>query len=302
MRFGIFTSMGNQTWPGVLELWKHAEATKWDVACVTDHFMPDGEATRVPYTESWTTLAGIAASVPRIRIGPLVTGNTYRHPAVLAKMAATVDHMSGGRLVLGLGAGWQENEHEAYGIPFYTMRERLERLDEACQVMKSLWTQDRSNFKGRYYTLSDAPLQPKAVQKPHPELMIGGGGEKVTLRIAAKFADEWNVWGDVATLRKKMAILDGYCAEIGRPPRAIQRSAVALLFLTDDRALVEKMRSRPIGRPTIIGNADEVREIVRAYREAGVDELIVPDFTLGPRDQKLATLDKFIREVATPNR
>jgi alkanesulfonate monooxygenase SsuD/methylene tetrahydromethanopterin reductase-like flavin-dependent oxidoreductase (luciferase family) len=181
------------------------------------------------------------------------------------------------------------------------VKERLERLAEACELIKGLFANETTTFRGKHYTLENAVLEPKPVQKPLP-LLIGGGGEKVTLRIAAKFADEWNVWGDVATLRKKMAILDGYCAEIDRSPRAIQRSAVALLFLTDDRALVEKMRSRPMPRPAIIGNADEVREIVRAYREAGVDELIVPDFTLGPRDQKLATLDRFIREVAAPNR
>jgi alkanesulfonate monooxygenase SsuD/methylene tetrahydromethanopterin reductase-like flavin-dependent oxidoreductase (luciferase family) len=212
-------------------------------------------------------------------------------------MAATVDQVSGGRLVLGLGAGWQENEHRQYGIPFYTVKERLQRLAEACELIKSLYANETTTFRGVHYQLENAVLEPKPVQKPLP-LLIGGGGEKVTLRIAARFADEWNVWGDVETLKRKMGILDQYCVEAGRSPRAIQRSAVALLFLTDDRAFVEKMRSRPIGRPTIVGNADEVREIVRAYRDAGVDELIVPDFTLGPREQKLATLDRFMREVA----
>jgi F420-dependent oxidoreductase-like protein len=203
MRFGMFTSMGNQTWPAVLELWKHAEATKWDVACVTDHFMPNTKEREGAMLEGWSTLTALSTLVPRIQVGTIVLGNTYRHPAVVAKMAAQVDIISGGRLLLGLGAGWQENEHEAYGIPFYTMRERLERLDEACQVMKSLWTENRSTFKGRYYTLSDAPLQPKAVQKPHPELMIGGGGEKVTLLTVARYADHWNVWGGPKVLAHK---------------------------------------------------------------------------------------------------
>jgi F420-dependent oxidoreductase-like protein len=287
-----------QSFADVLEIARHAESTGWDGLWYADHFMPDGDATQVPYPESWTTLAALAATVPRIRIGPLVTGNTYRHPAVLAKMAATVDHVSGGRLVLGLGAGWQENEHRQYGIPFYTVKERLARLAEACELIKSLFANDTTTFAGKYYQLTDAVLVPKPVQNPLP-LLIGGGGEKVTLRITAKFADEWNVWGDVETLKRKMAILDRYCAELGRPPRAIQRSAVALLFLTDDRAQIEKLRSRPAARPMIVGNADEVREIVRAYRDAGVDELIVPDFTLGPRAQKLATLDLFMNEVAS---
>ena len=185
---------------------------------MTDHFMPNTKEREGAMLEGWSTLTALAALVPRMQVGTIVLGNTYRHPAVVAKMAAQVDIISGGRLLLGLGAGWQENEHEAYGIPFYTMRERLERLDEACQVMKSLWTEDRSTFKGRYYTLSDAPLQPKAVQKPHPELMIGGGGEKVTLRTVARHADHWNVWGGPKVLAHKGRILDEHCGSVGRDP------------------------------------------------------------------------------------
>src|SRR2546422_3646535 len=133
MRFGVFTSMGAQTWPAVLDLWRHLEATGWDIACVTDHFMPNTKERDGAMLESWSTLSALAALVPRMRVGTIVLGNTYRHPAVVAKMAAQVDIISGGRLLLGLGSGWQQNEHEAYGIPFYTMRERLERLDEACE-------------------------------------------------------------------------------------------------------------------------------------------------------------------------
>lgn len=300
MRFSVWPNP-SQKFADVLEIARHAEATGWDGLWYADHFMPDAEDTSAPWPESWTTLAAVSAAVPRIRIGPLVTGNTYRHPAVLAKMAATVDHISGGRVVLGMGAGWQENEHQQYGIPFYTIAERLARLGEACQVIKALYTQEKASFDGKYYQLADASLEPKPVQSPLP-LLIGGGGEKVTLRITAQFADEWNVWGDVDTLKHKMEVLDGHCRDVGRDPAAIERSAVALLFLSDDAEFVKKMRSRAIGRPTIVGNADEVREIVAAYKEAGVDELIVPDFTLGPRDQKLATLDRFIEEVAAPLR
>jgi len=269
VRFSVWP-LPTQSFADVLEIARHAEATGWDGLWYADHFMPDGEATREPYSEAWTTLSALAASVPRIRIGPLVTGNTYRHPAVLAKMAATVDHLSGGRLVLGLGAGWQENEHRQYGIPFYTVKERLERLAEACELIKGLFANETTTFRGKHYQLENAVLEPKPVQKPLP-LMIGGGGEKVTLRIAARFADEWNVWGDVERLKHKMAILDGYCAELGRPPRAIQRSAVALLYLTDDRALVEKLRSRPAVRPMIAGNADEVRELQAILVKRGFD-------------------------------
>src|SRR2546430_983049 len=157
MRFGIFTGMGNTTWDTVLDLWRHAAAGGWDAACVTDHFMPNTPDRVGDTMECWTTLAALAAVVPKMRLGTIVSGNSYRHPAVLAKMAAQVDLISGGRLICGLGAAWQQNEHEAYGIPFYTVAERLARLDEACQVLKALWTQDKSTFKGRYYQLGDAP-------------------------------------------------------------------------------------------------------------------------------------------------
>lgn len=291
-------------WPGpaqpydeVLALAQHVEQSGWDGLWFADHFMPDGDKVDVPWAESWTTLAALAQGVPRLRLGTLVTGNTYRHPAVLAKMAATLDHISGGRAVLGLGAGWQENEHAAYHIPFYTLGERLARLDEACQVIKGLFANKRTSFEGTYYQLTEAPLVPKPVQNPLP-LLIGGGGEKVTLKITARWADEWNVWGDVATLQHKMKILDGHCADVGRDPAAIQRSAVALLFLSDDAAFIENVKKGAVGRPIIAGNPDEVRETIRAYAAAGVDELIVPDFNLGKRDQKLAVLDRFISEVA----
>jgi F420-dependent oxidoreductase-like protein len=299
MRFSVWPNP-SQSFEEVLQIAKHAESTGWDGLWYADHFMPDGDDTTAPWPEAWTTLAAVAASVPRIRLGTLVTGNTYRHPAVLAKMAATVDHISQGRVVLGLGAGWQENEHRQYGVPFYTTGERLARLDEACQVIKRLFREESASFDGKFYQLDGASLEPKPLgQLP---LLIGGGGEKVTLRITARWADEWNVWGDVEKLRQKMAILDRHCDTEGRDPAAIQRSAVALLFLSDDAAFVEKMRNRDIGRPTIVGNADEVREIVQAYRDAGVDELIVPDFTLGAMQQKLDTLDQFIEKVAGPLR
>jgi alkanesulfonate monooxygenase SsuD/methylene tetrahydromethanopterin reductase-like flavin-dependent oxidoreductase (luciferase family) len=165
MRFGVFTSMGAQTWAGVLELWQHLEATGWDIACVTDHFMPNTKEREGAMLESWSSLSALAALVPRMRVGTIVLGNTYRHPAVVAKMAAQVDIISGGRLLLGLGAGWQENEHAAYGIPFYTVRERLDRLDEACHVIRSLWTQRRS-VSGPLLQLADARSIPSRCRRP----------------------------------------------------------------------------------------------------------------------------------------
>ena len=167
MRFGLFTSMGAQTWSGVLDLWRHIERTGWDIACVTDHFLPNTKEREGAMLESWSTLSALAALVPRMRVGTIVLGNTYRHPAVVAKMAAQVDIVSGGRLLLGLGAGWQENEHQAYGIPFYTLRERLERLDEACQVMRSLWTQRRATSRG---ATTSCPTRPSIPSPSRPRI------------------------------------------------------------------------------------------------------------------------------------
>jgi F420-dependent oxidoreductase-like protein len=283
------------TWETLVDLCRHAEATGWDGIWFSDHFMPDTPDRRGPMSEAWTSIAALAASVPRVRIGTLVTCNTYRHPAVLAKMAANVDMISSGRMVLGLGAGWHETEHTAYGIPFYTVSGRLRRLEEACQVITSLLANDRTTFNGRYYQLEDAPLEPKPIQNPVP-LLIGGGGEQMTMRIAATYANEWNVWGTPATLRHKMAILDQHCRDVGRDPKAIKRSALGLLLITDDKEAAE--RARNSGHAAYAGTIDEVRAIVQEFADIGLDELIIPGFNLGTPKQTMQTMDRFIHEVA----
>lgn len=293
MRFSIWPSPASP-WTETLATVRHAEATGWDGTWYADHFMPNAADNSGPTSECWTTLAALAVAVPRIRIGPLVTGNTYRHPAVLAKMAANVQEISGGRLVLGLGAGWQENEHAAYGIEFSTVGGRLGRLEEACAAIKGLLESERTNLAGRYYTLTDAPLAPKP-PAPIP-LLIGGGGEKRTLRIAARYADEWNVWGTPALLRQKQEVLDQHCERLGRDPKAIQRSCQAMLTITDDEELVKRISAG--GRPVIAGNVARVREIIAEYRDAGLNEIIIPDWNLGPRERRFATMDQFINEVA----
>lgn len=306
MRFGVFQGLTATTWEGVRELWRHVEDTGWDAACVTDHFMPNTPDKVGDAMECWTTLAALAAVTPRMRVGTIVAGNTYRHPAVLAKMAAQVDIISGGRLICGLGAAWQQNEHEAYGIPFYTVGERLGRLDEACRVLKALWTGPKTTFEGRYYRLADAPLSPKPVQQPHPELMIGGGGEKVTLRIVARHADHWNAWGGPETLARKGRILDGYCAAIGRDPKAITRSANMPLAITEDPAEIERLKTvfmRRMDRTAeaaadtlLAGPPSALREKLARMREAGVDQVWIPTMFL-PKDAR-PLLDRFMREVA----
>lgn len=280
-----------------LALARHAEQSGWDGIWYADHFMPNADDTSAPWPEAWTTLSALGASVPRLRIGTLVSGNTYRHPAVLAKMAATLDHITGGRVVLGLGSGWQENEHRQYGLDFYSVNERLDRLDEACQVIKALFSQHAADFNGTHYQLTAASLEPKPVQTPLP-LLIGGGGEKVTLKITAKYADEWNVWGDPEILRHKMAILDQHCADVARDPGDIQRSAVALVFMSEDKGFIERMKNTETPMPKIVGSPAEIKDIVAQYQAAGVNELIVPDFTLGDSQQKRATMDQFIQGVA----
>lgn len=285
-------------WPDTSHRWEdlhasavHAAATGWEGVWVYDHFMPTSGAG--PVLECWTALAALAATVPSVRLGSLVSGNTYRHPAVLAKMASTLDHVSGGRAVLGLGAGWQENEHRAYGIDFFDVPGRLARLDEACAAIRHLLTDERASFEGRYYTLSDAPLDPKPVQ-PHLPLLVGGGGEKVTLRIAARWADEWNVWGPPDALAAKGAVLDRHCEAIGRDPAEIARSAQVVVDLGGQPF------SEPV--PTIRGSAQQLQDAMAAYADAGVSEFILPDWNLGTGNALHDAMDRFLSEVAAPFR
>jgi len=287
-----------QTWHELLTAAEHAERTGWDGVWVADHFMPEGERSSSPRLEAWTTLAGIAARVDRLRIGVLVTGNTYRHPAVLANMAATVDHISNGRLVLGLGAGWQANEHDAYGLELPAISERLARLDEACQVIRLLHSEERSNFDGRFYRLVEAPCEPKPIQRPLP-LLVGGGGEKVSMRIAARYADEWNCWGLPDPIAHKSELLGRHCVEIGRDPASIERSAQALVLMSDDEEHVMRWRANRLPMPHIVGSPAQVADVMGRYSEIGLDEFIVLDRTLG-RDasERRDKMDQFLDEVA----
>ena len=297
MKFSAYPGAANP-WGDLLNLALHLEETRWDGIWLSDHFMPNVKDPLGPYNEAWTTLAALAARVPRVRIGVLVSGNTYRHPAVLAKMAAQVDIISGGRLVLGLGAAWQENEHAAYGIPFHTVGERLRRLEEACQVIRGLFDNEKTTFWGRYYQLKDAPLSPKPLQRPRLPLLIGGGGEQITLRIAAQYADEWNVKGTPEELKHKIAVLERHCVDVGRDPSEIRRSAYATPVLSDNAAVLEQQR--PIPRPPAIsGNVDQLRRIVRQYIEVGVDELVISPLDLGNAQREREDYDRFMQGVAS---
>lgn len=228
LSFGIKTAPQLTTYEDMLEIWQAADAEPTlEHAWLFDHFMPitGPENISGPCLEGWTVLAAFAAVTRRIRLGLMVTGNTYRHPAVLANIGATVDVISNGRLDFGIGAGWNVTEHESYGIPLYEPGERIRRMGEACEIIKRMWTEQAPTFEGRYYQIKDAYCEPKPVQKPYPPFVIGGSGEKLTLRMVAKYADIWNaVSGTPEEFTHKSKILDEHCAAIGRNPAEIVRS------------------------------------------------------------------------------
>ncbi len=226
LNFGFKTAPQFTTYDDILRVWMEADTVpSLEHAWAFDHFIPLGPDPTGPQLEGWTLLGALAAKTERLRLGLMVTGNIYRHPAVLAKIGATVDQISHGRLDFGIGAGWNELECNMYGIPLYKPGERIRRLGEACEVVKLLWTETVANFDGKYYQLKDARCEPKPVQKPYPPFVIGGSGEQLTLRIVAKYAAVWNfVGGDIDTFRHKNEVLKQHCAGIGRDPSTIQRS------------------------------------------------------------------------------
>ena len=301
MRFSHWIGNGH-TWEETLRSGLRVEETGWDGLWFADHFMPNGKDTSGPAHEVWSVLSAFGLATERVRLGPLVCGNTYRNPAILMKQAVTADHIADGRMILGIGSGWQENEHLAYGIPYGTFTDRFEMLEEALQIIRQLRSDAYTNFDGGHYQMVEAPLSPKpAGALP---ILIGGGGEKKTLRMVAQYAEEWNVWATPEVMAHKIGVLDDHCDRLGRDPAEIQRSAVALLFLCQDEAESAKMRENPIPRPCLVGTAAELQEQLAAFAEMGVDEVIVPDFNLRgssspPIDE---TLDQFLEEAAAPFR
>ena len=235
IRVGIKLSPQLCTVDQLRAVWRLADDAGFDHVWIFDHFNPiGGNPLEGDIHEGWTLLGAMAEATSRVRVGNMVTGNTYRHPGVLAKMATTVDHLSGGRLEFGLGAGWAEVEHTMLGLEFPGVGERLRRLEEACQVVKKLWTEERSDFEGRYYRLTGALASPKPLQKPHPPIWIGGGGERKTLRIVAQHADVWNMaGGSVEDGRHKVEVLKRHCEDVGRDPAEI-RLSVQLRLAPDD--------------------------------------------------------------------
>lgn len=256
LRFGIKTAPQHTTYQAMLDVWKEADATPvFEHAWLFDHFAPIQGELDGPCFEGWTLLAAYAAQTSRIRVGLMVTGNTYRHPAVLANTAATVDVISGGRLDFGIGAGWNEYEHNSMGIPLYTPGERLRRFREACEICKRLFTQHTTDFDGRYYQLKEARCEPKPIQKPYPPFVIGGGGEQLTLKIVAEYADIWNyAGGPVDTFKHKVDVLRQHCETVGRNFDEIELSTQLVVNYN---------------------NLDETIELTQQFVDAGVTHIVL---------------------------
>ncbi|MFA5891980.1 MAG: LLM class F420-dependent oxidoreductase [Actinomycetota bacterium] len=230
--------------------WRAADELGFHAVWNYDHFYGLGttpEAQRQDTLEGWTTLAAMASVVKRARVGCMVTGVTYRHPAVLAKMAVAVDHISGGRLEFGMGAAWHEPEHLGYGIDFPAAGTRIAMLDEALEVIKKLWTEDTVSFDGDHYTLRDAFCLPKPVQRPRPPIVVGGSGPRKTLRVVARHADEWNTPGhDPEEFSRLSGILDEHCAAIGRDPSQIRRSVQLFVHPAQEGQIEKQIASLPV--------------------------------------------------------
>ena len=226
LRIDIKAAQHDRTWATMLQYGQDTDATPaFSGFWLFDHFVPINGHVEGPCMDGWTLLGALAATTRRVRLGLMVGCNGYRHPAVLAKIATTVDQVSGGRLDMGLGAGWFELEYNMYGVPFPPPAQRIGELDEACQVLKLLWTQELSDFHGKYYALTAARHEPKPVQQPHPPFVIGGGGEQLTLRVVARHAAIYNApGGEPDVIVHKNAVLDEHCAKIGRDPATIRRS------------------------------------------------------------------------------
>ena len=309
MKFGIqhpnfsYDGKGEQIVESLRKVTSAAERLGYDSFWVMDHFhqiQNVGEPSE-PMFEGWTTLGVIAGFTSKIRLGTLVTGNVYRHPTVLAKIGATLDVLSKGRLFMGIGAAWNEDESKAYGIPFPTTEERFRRLEEAVQIIRLMWTEEKASFNGRFYKIHDAYCNPKPIQKPHPPIMIGGSGERETLKLVAKYADACNVFGSPTTIRRKLDVLREHCKTFGRDYNSILKTRLGVVLMDKDRVELDKrvdqrFRNVPPERRTefaVVGTPEEVRRQVELFRDAGIDYFIT-SFEWG---RELQSVEQFANEV-----
>lgn len=266
----------------ILAVARMADTEGWHGVWFADHYMPNTGSEEIQsgdLHECWAMLPAIAAVTERVRVGPLVAPTSVHHPAVLANRASTIDHISNGRMVLGIGAGWQINEHRAYGIELEAPGDRVGRFDEAIQIIRSLLHEDRTDFHGDFYDITDAPADPKPVQSPLP-ILVGTASPRM-LRITARHADEWNAWGGPELAGAGLDKLKIACEQVERDPDTIRKSAQALVFLTDNAQFADKVRGGDMGERSVVGSTAELTELFGRYADLGFDEFIVPDFTLG---------------------
>ena len=281
-----------RSWQELRGLAHHAERAGLARLYVPDHFMPYHETTAIagPMHESWTTLSALAVGTTEIGLGTLVLGNSYRHPAVVANMAASLDQISGGRLLLGLGAGSQPNEHRAYGIELPAPADRISRFEEALQVITSLLRSEVSTFDGVSYTLEEARCEPVSVQHPLP-LLVAGAGERRSLPLAARYGDAWHAWTTPEQFVHKSGVLDDACGAIGREPAEVRRLTGQVLLVT-----AHTTPETDVG-PDIVGSPDVVVEGLAEYRDVGVDEFIVRDHADTPFDSAAESLARLAVDV-----
>ena len=284
IRFGIQTGQQLMAWQDMLALWRKADAWGYDSLWNFDHFYPIFVDPEGPCLEAWTTLSALAQATTRARIGTLVNGNTYRNPCLTAKMAATLDHISGGRLNLGIGAGWFELEHRAMGFDFKTVPRRLAALDEACQIIKSMFTEPRTTRRGRQYTVEEVIALPKPVQQPHPPILIGGTGERVLLKLVAKHADMYNASAGTERMRHLIEVIKRHGDAVKRDTSAIENTVmIPLAYKADaDRqqfmcSLIAGMRGtspEEARKGIMIGEKSECLDTIERYRKVGVTHFI----------------------------
>jgi F420-dependent oxidoreductase-like protein len=249
-----------------------------------DHMM----LKQMPILECWTTLSALSSVTKKIRLGTMVTCNSFRNPSLLAKMAATVDNISNGRLELGIGAGVQKNEHNAYGFSFLTSKTRIERLDEAVEIIKKLWTKDKASYNGKYYTIQDAVCEPKPVQKPHPPITIGGGGEKLTLKVTARHADryDWGYLSSVEDYKRKLNVLKKHCDAVGTNFNKIEKSCwpAGQIFIRENEKELKKniplwlpkgATLKDLMKTTFVGTPKEGIEQLKQYLNLGVTHFML---------------------------
>jgi F420-dependent oxidoreductase-like protein len=290
VKFGVVTAPQNVTWEEIRATWIEAEQLALDSAWLYDHLLPLSASLEDPIFESWTMLSALAVLTGRIRIGVLVTANTFRHPALLAKMAATVDILSRGRLILGLGAGYYAREHEAYGLHFPARRQRAEMLDETCQILRGLWRGGTFSFAGDYYTITEAPCAPLPAQRPGPPILIGGAGEKYTLKTVARYAQQWNMPGGTRGVTRerfaaKHVSLKKWCADEGRDVDEIETN-LALIVLVNEQNGDALARSRRLAAAfgwdrtqeaghILAGAPQNITRELKSFEQAGVDHFVM---------------------------